>query len=234
MEDLIENRVIDKPLSRIQKLIGQRMSLSKRTKPCFYLKAKADITDLMAMRPKLRKTFNVKITTNTFYIYILAQAVKRYPLSVGLYKDDKIKIAPAANIGFAVNAPHGLVVPVIKNAHLKSLAEIAEQEKILTEKARDNQLILEEIEGETIALSNLGVYGIDSFFAIIPPPASSILSVGNVIREALPKNGRLQVRKTVNLAVVADRMVVNEFYAAEFLNFIKENLQNPQKLISVD
>ena len=219
------------PLTRIQKLIGRRMLKSKQSKACFYLEAKADVTELMALRPKLRKSFGVRITTNAFYIHILGLAAEKYPLTVGRLEDDGIKIAERINVGFAVNAPQGLVVPVVKDAAEKTLTEIAREEALLTDKARDNKLTLEEIEGETIALSNLGAYDIDSFLGIIPPPASTILSVGNVIHTAVCRDGEIEQRKIVSLSVAADRRVLDERYTAEFLNYIKDRLQNPQQVI---
>lgn len=219
------------PLTRIQKLICRRMLESKRSKPCFYIEARADVTDLMAMRPKLRKAFGVRITTNAFYIHALALAAQKYPLTVGRLDGDCIKIAERLNVGFAVNAPQGLVVPVVKDADEKSLADIAREEKLLTDKARDNKLTLEEIEGETIALSNLGAYGTDSFIGIVPPPTSTIIAVGNVMHVIAPWCGEITERKIVSLTVAADRRVVDEIYAAGFLGLIKEHLQNPQELI---
>ena len=219
------------PLTRIQKLIGQRMLESKQSKPCFYLEAKADVTELMSLRPKLRKSLGVKITTNAFYIHILGLAAKKYPLVVGRLEGDEITIAERVNVGFAVNAPQGLVVPVVKDAADKMLVQIAREEILLTDKARDNKLTLEEIEGETIALSNLGVYGVDSFLGIIPPPASTILSVGNVVPAFVCRDGEITERKILSFSVAADRRVLGEIYAAEFLNHIKDHLQNPHQVI---
>ncbi len=218
-------------VSKIQRLIGERMLESKRTKPCFYIEAKANVSELMGMRHGLRKKLGVKITTNAFYIRAIAMAVKEYPLVVGVVDGDNIKIAERINIGFAVNAPQGLVVPIVKDADKKTLAEIAELEKELTERGRSNQLTLEEVEGETIALSNLGVYGIDSFIGIVPPPVSTIMAVGNVINEAVPVDGKIEVQKRVSLTLAVDHRVINGRYAAEFLNFIVEELQHPQQLI---
>jgi len=219
------------PLTRIQKLIGRRMLKSKQSKACFYLEAKADVTELMALRPKLRKSFGIRITTNAFYIHILGLAAQKYPLTVGRLEGNEITIAERINVGFAVNAPQGLVVPVVKDAADKTLPEIAREEKLLTDKARDNKLTLEEIEGETIALSNLGAYDIDSFLGIIPPPASTILSVGNVLAKVVCRDGEITVRKILSLSLAVDRRVLDERYAAEFLNFIKDRLQNPQQVI---
>ena len=220
------------PLTRIQKLIGRRMMKSKQSKPCFYLEAKADVTELMALRPKLRKSFGVRITTNAFYIHILGLATQKYPLVVGRLEGNEITIAERINVGFAVNAPQGLVVPVVKDAADKTLPEIAREEKLLTDKARDNKLTLEEIEGETIALSNLGAYGIDSFLGIIPPPASTILSVGNVVPSVVYRDGEITMRKILSLSLAADRRILDEIYAAKFLNYIKDRLQNPQQVIT--
>ena len=167
------------------------MLQSKRNKPCFYMETEADVTDLMAYRPRLRKSLGIKITTNTFYIHALALGVEKYPLIAGRLSGDQIEIADHVNIGFAVNAPQGLVVPVI----------------------------------------NLGIYGIDAFFGIIPPPASVILCVGNIIRKFLPIEGKPEVRRTVSLSLAIDGKEITEPYAARFLMFIKDHLQNPQRLI---
>jgi pyruvate dehydrogenase E2 component (dihydrolipoamide acetyltransferase) len=207
------------------------MLQSKQSKPCFYIEMKADITELMGLRPKLRKKLGVKITTDAFYVRALALAARQYPLVLGRIDGDSIKIPDSINVGFAVNAPQGLVVPVIRDADRKTLAEIAEFEQTLTDKGRDNKLTLDEIEGETIALSNLGAYGIDSFLAIVPPPTSTVLSIGNANREIVPVDGRPAERKIVSLSLAADRRVIDEVYAARFLNAICEQLQNPQQLI---
>jgi pyruvate dehydrogenase E2 component (dihydrolipoamide acetyltransferase) len=219
------------PLTRIQKLIGERMLKSKRNKPCFYIESKADITELMSLRPRLSKSLGVKITSNTFFIRTLALAVKEYPLMVGRLDGDNIQIADAINVGFAVNAPQGVIVPVIKNADSKILAEIASEEKLLTEKTRSNKLTLEEMEGETIALSNLGAYGTDSFLGIVPPPTSTILAIGNVVKMVCPDDATTIVRTITSLTLAVDHRVINGAYAARFLGFVKEQLQNPQQLI---
>ena len=219
------------PLTRIQKLIGERMLKSKLSKPCFYIESKADVTELIGLRPKLKKSLGIKITTNAFYIRALALAVKKYPIMVGRLDGNNIRIADAINVGFAVNAPQGLTVPVIKEIDKKTLAEIACLEKLLTEKARSNKLTLEEMEGETIALSNLGAYGIESFLGIVPPPTSTILAVGNIINTVCPASGKAVVRKVVSLSLAVDHRITNGAYAAQFLNCITEQLQNPQQLV---
>jgi pyruvate dehydrogenase E2 component (dihydrolipoamide acetyltransferase) len=240
------------PMSRIQKLIGERMLQSKRTKPCYYIGIKADTTELMDSRHELKKRLGVKITSNAFYIKALGLAVKEFPLMVGSLpacgetprlegreacgspfggQGDSIKIADSVNVGFAVSAPHGLVVPVVKEADKKSLAEIAVLEKELTDKARSNKLSLDDITGETIGLSNLGVYDIDSFIGIVPPPATTILAVGNTLRTAVPQNGQVVIRKITDLTIAVDSRVVPDPYAAKFLARIAELLKGPKRLI---
>ena len=116
-------------LTRIQKLIGKRMLNSKLTKPCFYLSIKVDVTELMELRHQLKKSIGIKVTTNAFYVRALAQAVLSYPVILAKRCGDYLKIADSVNVGFAVTAPQGLVVPVIKNAHQMSLGQIAEAGK---------------------------------------------------------------------------------------------------------
>jgi len=185
----------------------------------------------MSMRPKLKRALGVKVTTNAFYIRSLALAVKEFPLMIGTLHDNNINIPKNVNIGFAVNAPHGLVVPVVKDAHKKSLADIARLEKELTEKARSNKLTLDEIEGETIAFSNLGAYDIESFFGIVPLPASTILAVGNIVNEPIPVDGNFEVRKLVTLSLAVDHRVVEQTYAAKFLSQITARLNSPKTLL---
>lgn len=228
------------PLSRIQRLIARRMLASKRSKACFYLESKADVTDLMAMRHSLSKALGVKITSNAFLIHALALAAKEHPLIVGRFvwpgdaspsPDPVIEIAESVNVGFAVNSSQGLVVPVVKDAQHKTLAEIAREEKLLTNKARSNKLTLEDIEGETIALSNLGAFDIDSFLGIVPPPISTILTAGKVAAAAVPCEGRCEPRKRMSLSLAVDHRVIAPDYAARFLQHLCRRLEEPQHLI---
>jgi pyruvate dehydrogenase E2 component (dihydrolipoamide acetyltransferase) len=204
---------------------------SKKSKPCFYIEAKADVTELMALRPQFRKKFGVKVTTNAFYIHCIALAVDKYPLMVGTLEGDNIKVADNVNVGFAVTAPQGLVVPVLKNADKKSLGQIAEEEKLLTDKARSNQLALDDVQGETIGLSNLGAYNVDSFIGIIPPPASAIVAVGNIIPSVVVRDGQVVARKIVSLTLAVDGRVAGDVYAAKFLSYLVNLLQTPEQLM---
>jgi pyruvate dehydrogenase E2 component (dihydrolipoamide acetyltransferase) len=207
------------------------MALSKATKPCFYLAVKADVTELMTIRPKLRKRLGAKITTNAFYIRAMALAAADFPLATALLENDQLTIPESANVGFAVDAPHGLVVPVIKQAETKSLADIAREEKKLTEKARDHQLRLEEVSDENLALSNLGPYEIDWFIGIVPPQTSTILATGNPERRIVPAPGKPAVRRILNLTLAVDHRALNGDYAARFLASLVAKLEHPQALL---
>jgi pyruvate dehydrogenase E2 component (dihydrolipoamide acetyltransferase) len=223
------------PLTRIQKLIGKRMLASKRTKPCFTIERKADVTELMGMRHKLSKAAGVKITSNAFFIHALALAVREYPLMIGRFIDcaggPVIEVADSVNVGFAVNTARGLIVPIVRAAEDKSLAEIAREEKRLTAGARSNTLTLEDLECESIAMSNLGAYDIDTFVGIVPPPATSILSVGKVHTALTAADGQFLQRRVVSLSVATDQRVVDSAYAARFLDMIATQLSQPQRLI---
>jgi len=218
-------------MTRIQKIIAKRMMLSEKNKACFYIRAKMDVAELMKMRRKLGRELGTKITSHAFYIRALAKAVLKYPLMVGKLDGDSIKIADSVNIGFAVNAPQGLVVPVLKDAQKKSLMEISKEEQLLIDRARSNKLTLDDITGETIAMSNLGAYDIDSFLAIIPPPASAIVAIGNTVREVVPRDGLPQIRKQVVMSLAVDYRITVGTYAAQFLNLMKQQLENPHTLI---
>lgn len=228
---LLQSPAMQIALTRIQKLIAQRMLYSKSNKPSFYLQCKADMTALLAKRPVLRKLWGVKITTNAFYIRSLGLAVQEFPLMGGRLCDGQVQIDGQVNVGFAVNAPQGLVVPVVKDAGRLSLPEIARLEQLLTDKARDNKLTLDELEGQNVALSNLGIYGIDLFLGIVPPATTAILSVGNIINAAVPLAGKIEVRKELSLSLAVDSRLVAEPYAAKFLTRIRQLLQKPQQLI---
>ncbi|MCL5280924.1 MAG: 2-oxo acid dehydrogenase subunit E2 [Planctomycetes bacterium] len=231
------------PLSRIQRLIGARMLAAKHNKPCFYLATRADVTDLMAMRHDLSKALGVKVTSNAFFIHALARAAREHPLMVGrlvhLEPQDSrptevIRIADHVNVGFAVNSPQGLVVPVIHGAETQTLAKIAAQEKRLTDKARGNKLTLDDLEGMTLGLSNLGAFDIDTFLGIVPPPISAILTAGKVIQMPVPWNGHVVVRKRVSLSLAADHQIVDSEYAARFLQSLRQRLEDPQRLVEQD
>lgn len=210
------------PLSRIQKLIGERMLKSKRTQPCFYLTSQADVGEISEIRRPLSKQLGARISMNDFFIRAMAVAIEKFPL---MTQGD-------ISIGLAVASPVGLVVPVIKNANSNSLAQIAKESMELIEKARNNKLSLDDLQGACITLTALGMFGIDSFLPIPVPGQRSILSVGKIIDQPIPVGNEIKVRKIIEFCLAADITKVDYEYAAKFLVEITTLVSNPQKLIA--
>jgi pyruvate dehydrogenase E2 component (dihydrolipoamide acetyltransferase) len=226
--EILKNRI---PLKRIQQTIGKRMLQSKQQIPCFHLEAHADVTELMGMRHKLKKSLKAKVTLNDFIIRAIGLAAKEFPLMVGRLDGDVIRIADAVNVGLAISAPQGLVVPVLKQVEKKTLADIAIENAELLKKARSNTLRPDDMAGASIALSNLGAYGVDSFIAIVPPGQCGVVAAGNPTETCIPKDGNIVVRKIMSLNLSADHRIVSGAYAARFLSSIVQKLQNPTQLI---
>jgi pyruvate dehydrogenase E2 component (dihydrolipoamide acetyltransferase) len=208
------------PLSRIQKLIGERMLESKRTQPCFYLTSQADVGQLSEIRRPLSKQLGVRISMNDFIIRAIAVAIEKFPL---MTQGD-------INVGLAVASPVGLVVPVIKNANSKSLAQIAKESAELIEKARNNKFSLDDLQTGCITLTALGMFGINSFLPIPVPGQRSIISVGKIIDQPIPAKTGISVRKTIEFCLAADITKVDYEYAAKFLVEITNLVAQPQKL----
>ncbi len=221
-------------LSRIQRLVGRRMLQSKQQKPCFYLNAVADMTDIVKTRRSLGRRLGVPIATNDFIIKAMAMSVQRFVLMAADIVGDNLKIADNINVALAVAAPQGLFVPVIKSAHQKTLAQIAADSTTLINKARSNSLSLEDMQGGCITLTNLAMFGSDSFIAIPLPSQCSILSAGKITEQPVSKNGQVYCRKLMKRTLAADHRIVNGAYAAEFLANITALLAQPQRLIDGD
>ncbi|MBN1787742.1 MAG: 2-oxo acid dehydrogenase subunit E2 [Sedimentisphaerales bacterium] len=219
------------PLTRIQRLIGQRVLESKRTQPCFYLQAKADINELTRIRRPLSRKLGRRISVNDFFIHAIASAVTEYPLMAGRFCGDHIEIADGVNIGFAVAAVRGLVTPVLKDAQSKNLVQISEQMADLIDRARRDKLNLEELEGASVTLTVLGMFEIDSFLAIPSPGQCGIISAGKILEEpVITDGGRAEVRKFIEFGLAADVRIVDYEYAAKFFSRVMDFVTNPEKL----
>jgi len=217
------------PLTRIQKIIGKLMLQSKQQVPYCYLESQADMTDLSKMRKPYCKSVGVRVTTNDFFFSAIAHAIKKFPLLAGKIGVSRqiIEINPQINVGFAVAAPQGLVVPVIKDLDKKNLPQIAFESNELLEKARSNKLMPDDFYGASVVLTSLGMYGIDSFYAIAPPGATGIISIGKPDNNLVVADGEITTRKLMSVALAFDRTVLNDFYAAKFLNYVIEKIENP-------
>jgi len=214
------------PLNKLQKLIAERMLKSKREIPCFYLTVKADVTDLVELRTKLNETGDVKISYNDFIIRAVAIGLQKFPIMTGKLEGDTIKLADNINIGLAVSAPNGLIVPVVKDAHKKNAKQIAADTQALIEKAQNERLLLTDLEGACITVSNLGGFGIESFIPIVIPGQCSILGIGRITDTCVPDNGNIVVRKLMSLTLSVDHKVADGAYAAQFLDFVRKLLED--------
>ena len=229
MEKTKENKL---PLTRTQKLIGKLMLQSKQERAFIYLQAHADLTELNTVRKASCKSSGVRVTTNDFFFAAIARAVKEFSLITAKLDQagDNILLCENVGVGFAVSTAQGLVVPVIKNITEKNLVEIARQSNALIKKARANKLAPDDFDGASIVLTGLGMYGIDSFYAIAPPQTTAIISIGRPTDTAVPNNEKIVVRKIISVSLAVDRRIVDDFYAAKFLQKLTAFLEKPQLL----
>jgi pyruvate dehydrogenase E2 component (dihydrolipoamide acetyltransferase) len=214
------------PITKIQKLIAERMVKSKREIPCFYLTVKADVTGLVLLRTKLNETSETKISYNDFIIRAVAMGLEKFPIMTGQLEGDIIKLPESINIGLAVSTPNGLIVPVVKNADKKDVKQIAADSRALIEKAENEKLQLTDLEGACITVSNLGGFGVESFIPIVIPGQCSIFGIGRITDTCVPDNDGFAVRKLMSLTLSVDHKVANGVYASEFLDFVRKLLED--------
>ena len=214
------------PLSRRQKVIAEQMVKSKREIPCFYLTSKVDVTDLARLKAKLEGTGDTETTYSDFIIKAVATALAEFSLMTGQIEGNSIKLAAEVNIGLAVAAPNGVVVPVVKDADKKDVRQIAQETSRLTEKAQNGKLLAEELEGACITVSNPGALGIDTFIPIVIPGQCSGFGVGRIIEACVSAHGDTAVRKLMNLSISVDHKIANGDYAARFLDTVRKLLED--------
>jgi len=214
-------------INKLQQLTAQRMRNSKLEIPCFYLSVKIDVTKLVQKRADMNEKQGMKISYNDFLIKAFSSGIEKFPLMAGQLTGDVITLADTINIGLAVEAPNGLVVPVIKDVQTKDLNHIASETQKLIEKAKQGKLSLADLEGACITISSLGAYGIDSFIPIVIPGQCSIVGIGQIIDDCVPNNNDVEIRKMMNMNLSVDHKVVNGAYASQFLDFVKKLLSNP-------
>jgi pyruvate dehydrogenase E2 component (dihydrolipoamide acetyltransferase) len=214
------------PLNRLQKITAKRMLKSKREIPCFYLTVKANITDLVGFRTKLNASASSKIAYNDFIIKAVAAGLEKFPLMTGQLAGETIQLAASIDIGLAMSMPEGLVVPIVRSANKKTVTEISRDTQILIEKARTGKLLLTDLEGGCITVSNLGAFGVESFIPIVVPGQCSILGVGQITDTCIPDNGGFAVCRFLTMTLSVDHKVTNGAYAAQFLDFVRKYLEN--------
>ncbi len=213
------------PLSRLQKITAQRMLQSKREIPCFYLTVRVDMTELCEYRNQTNEKDGVQISFNDFILKAAAMGLEKFPLMTGQLDGETIKLAENISIGLAVSAPAGTVAPVVKDVDKKDVNEIANDTQSIIERAKNAKLTLEDLEGGSITVSNLGGFGVDSFTPVVMPGQCSILGVGRII-DTVTADDEDKIRKIMSLTLSVDHKVVNGAYAAQFLDFIRKSLED--------
>lgn len=216
------------PLNNRQKFTAQKMVKSKRQIPCFYLNVNADVTDLVELREELNQNRDIKLSYNDFLLKAVTDALGQFPVMTGKLVGDSIVLPDTINIGLAVAVADALFVPVIKNTEALSLADIAKRRSVLTQKAKNYELSLDDLSDACITISNLGSFGIDSFIPIVIPGQASIIGVGKILPKPMPDSQSITVKQFMSLTISADHRIANGAQAAEFLDYIKKFLENCQ------
>ncbi|HEY7421816.1 MAG TPA: dihydrolipoamide acetyltransferase family protein [Gaiellaceae bacterium] len=215
------------PLSNVRKTIARRLTEAWRI-PVFQLQTSADMTRVNALVARLRERDpDVRITVTDVLTKVSAQALMRHREVNAEFTEDAILLHPSANIGLAVAAPQGLVVPVVRSAERLSLPEIARVRADLVDRAREAKLRAEDLEGGTFTISNLGMYAVERFTAVLNPPQAAIVAVGATEERVVPMGGETAVRPVVTLTGTFDHRAVDGAPAAAFLQTLKESLEDP-------
>lgn len=218
-------------VSQMRKAIARRLSESKFSAPHFYLTMEINMDKAMEIRKSVNEVLPIKVSFNDIVIKAVAAALRINPKVNASWLGDKIRYNHHIHIGVAVAIEDGLIVPVLRFADSKSLAEIATEVKELGAKAKNKQLQPADWEGNTFTISNLGMFGIEEFTAIINPPDACILAVGGIKETAVVKNGQLQPGHTMKVTLSCDHRVVDGALGAAFLQTLKQILEEPIRLV---
>jgi pyruvate dehydrogenase E2 component (dihydrolipoamide acetyltransferase) len=221
----------DTPVSQMRKVIAKRLSESLFTAPHFYLTMEINMDKAMEARVKLNELSPVKLSFNDLVLKSAAIALRSHPAVNSSWLGDRIRQNKVINIGVAVAVDEGLLVPVIRNADGKGLAAIATEVKELAGKAKSKKLQPAEWEGSTFTISNLGMFGIDEFTAIINPPDACILAVGGIKQTAIVKDGALAIGNIMKVTLSCDHRVVDGATGAAFLQTLKSLLEDPMRMM---
>lgn len=224
---------VEQELNMMRKTIARRMTLSKTTAPHFYLTTEIDMARAISVRQSLNELAvdDARISFNDMIVKAVANALRQFPRLNVSYADDKLRQHQRVHISMAVAIDEGLITPVIRDCDRKSLGEIARESKELTERARARRLRPEEYTGGTFSISNLGMYDVEDFGAIINPPEAAILAVGAIKERAVVVDGQLGVGQRVKLTLSCDHRAVDGATAAQFLQIVKRLLEHPLTLM---
>ena len=221
----------DVPVSQMRKTIARRLGESKFTAPHFYLTLEINMDNAVSARTAINEKSPVKISFNDFVIKACAAALRRHPAVNSSWFGDKITYHRDINIGVAVAVEDGLLVPVVNHADMKSMSMINQEVKELAGKAKTKKLAPQEMQGNTFTISNLGMFDIEEFTAIINPPDACILAVGSIIKKPIVKNDQIVIGNMMKVTLSCDHRVVDGATGAQFLQTLKTMLENPVMMI---
>ncbi len=219
------------PVSQMRKAIARRLGESKHTAPHFYLTMSIVMDNVISARKQINEFSEVKISVNDIIIKAVALSLRKNPNANSSWLGDKIRYNQHIHVGVAVAIEDGLIVPVVKFADNKSLSHISAEVKQLAEKAKSKKLQPNEFEGNTFTISNLGMFGIDEFTAIINPPDACILAVGAAKETVIAKNGEMKIAQVMKVTLSCDHRVVDGATGSAFLQTLKELLENPVMML---
>jgi len=221
----------DQPVSQMRKTIARRLSESLFTAPHFYITMTIDMDAAVAARAKINEVAPVKISFNDMVVKATALSLKQHPKINSSWLGDTIRTNHHVNIGIAVAVDEGLLVPVVRFADTKSLSEIGVTVKGFAQKAKDKKLQPADWEGSTFTISNLGMFGVDEFTAIINPPDACILAVGGIAQVPVVKNGQVVPGNVMKVTLSCDHRVVDGAAGAAFLQTLKSLLEEPLRML---
>lgn len=214
----------------MRKTIARRLSESMFTAPHFYVTVEIDMDAAVSLREQLVQGENVKISFNDLIVKACAKALTRFPLVNASWAGDKIVTHGDVHVGIAVAIPDGLITPVVRNADRKAVTEISREIKDLAGRAKEKKLKPDEFMGSTFTVSNLGMFDVTEFTAIINPPESAILAVGAVRKQPVVANDVIRVGHRMRITLSSDHRVVDGALAAQFLADVRRLLENPVSL----
>eukprot|EP01035_Chromulina_nebulosa_P018827 gene18827-24606_t len=232
----INDRYIDIPNSNIRKVIAKRLTESKATVPHLYTSIECEIDELLSLRKSIKKDFDVNVSVNDLVIKSAALALRDVPEAFAKWNKSALRaeLSDSIDISVAVATPTGLITPIVTKADKRGIADINAVVKDLATRARDGKLKPEEFQGGSFSVSNLGMFGVNSFSAVINPPQSCILAVGSGISKVVPPNkpgSKPRVVTTVTVQLSGDRRVIDESIASQFLQVFQSYLSKPKSLL---
>ena len=224
------------PYGGVRKIIGERLLESKRSAPHIYFTDSVDTTNLTALRSRLNEVAEVKIAVSDLLTLAASKALGKYPQINSSLSGQDVVVYKSINIGTAVAGNNGLIVPVVRNVQEKSLTQITKESRDLVARAKEGRLGQQEYSGGTFTISNLGMFGIENFTAIINPPEAAILAVSSVRKKAVvisDENGddSIAIRPIMNIQLTVDHRLIDGLLAAQFIGHIKMLLENPMLIL---